>query len=177
VAEYDITGFEKQAMLAEAARTPYPEPGGQEHTAGWAGSEASHERAVRERDTGITAQRQDYVRDRLRLVGGYGVTVKELRDRTNWHHGQASSTLTVMHKAGDIACLAEKREGCHVYVLPDFVQDRETREPGTIRRTKVNEDDEFRTWLMGFLIGQAHAGHDYDQDDLRVVFDSWKATQ
>jgi hypothetical protein len=35
------------------------------------------------------------------------------------HHGQASSALSVLHKAGRIVRLAEKRNRCHVYVMPN----------------------------------------------------------
>lgn len=60
-----------------------------------------------------------------------GVTVKELREILEIHHGKASSILSNDHKAGKLARLTEKRNGCRVYVLPEFVDGRETEKYGS----------------------------------------------
>lgn len=114
---------EEQALFP---MRPYPEKGGAEPTSGHSGSDTSKERAVREDQGGVTAQRQ---RDTLALVssmGTYGMTVLDLRETTGWHHGQASSALSVLHKEGRLDRLAERRDRCQVYVLPEFTEGRET---------------------------------------------------
>lgn len=126
---------------------PYPEPGGQEHTAGHSGSDTSRERATTERNEGVVAARQMETlrflgRDTTGLGGRVmrgrweGLTVKELVERTGWHHGQASSTLSTLHKGGRIERLATTRDRCKVYVLPEYVNGRATEKPG---RTKANQ--------------------------------------
>ena len=55
-----------------------------------------------------------------------GATVKELREVLAIHHGKASSILSNDHKAGKLARLTEKRNGCKVYVLPQYVDGRKT---------------------------------------------------
>lgn len=125
--------------------TPYPEPDGASKTSGWSGSDTSHERALREDADGTTSRRQQRV---MQLLGQYtwmgdhsrglhyGLTVKEVREITGWHHGQASSALSVLHKEGKIARLKTRRDRCAVYVLPDHVSGRETaphgREKGVV---------------------------------------------
>lgn len=156
------------------AALPYPEPDGTA-TSGHAGTETSRQRAVEERDLGITAVRQRYVLERLGVVGDYGITVQDLRERTNWHHGQASATLSNLHKSGRIECLDEKRNRCHVYVLPENVEGRVTRAPGHVKG-KPAEEREFDAWVAGFHFGQVHPD-EYNESDLRVVFDYWKAAQ
>jgi hypothetical protein len=53
------------------------------------------------------------------------MTWKELGDTHDWHHGQVSGVLSVLHKAGFIARLSETRNRCAVYVSPEFVGLRE----------------------------------------------------
>lgn len=127
-----------------SALTPYPEPDGQGRTSGWSGSDTSHERAVTEDTDGTTSARQNEV---LRLLGRNtrtisgtmggreaGLTVADIRDRTGWHHGQASSALSVLHKEGKIARLQQRRGRCAVYVLPEYVNGRATAPHGRSKR-------------------------------------------
>ena len=158
------------------AELPYPEPDGTA-TAGWAGSDASHERAVRERDDGTASQRQQYVLRRLGVRGERGTTVKELREQTGMHHGSASGVLSVLHKTGRIACLDEKRDRCHVYVLPENVGDRTTREPGNIKGKPMVER-QYDAFLEGFRHGVRISEEDVPPEDtIRVLFDYWEASQ
>lgn len=114
--------------------TPYPYPdGGDLFTSGWSGSETSHQRALSEDASGVTAQRQDAVRRYVTAAGYYGKTVKEVRDHLGLHHGQVSSALSVLHKEGRLARLTETRDRCAVYVYPTFVQGRETASHGRSR--------------------------------------------
>lgn len=95
-------------------------------TSGWSGTETSRQRAEREDSSGITGQRQRLVLAILRDAVTRGLTVKDVREYTNWHHGQASSALTNLHRAGAIQRLSETRDRCKVYVLPEYAQGRET---------------------------------------------------
>lgn len=62
--------------------------------------------------------------------GPMGLTWKELAEVTGWHHGQVSGVLSVLHKADRIARLTERRDRCYVYVLNEYVGDRETQPQG-----------------------------------------------
>jgi hypothetical protein len=106
------------------ATLPYPEPDGT-RTQGHSGSTTSQERAVRERDTGTVSKRQKETLRYARLGGTFGLTVKELRDMTGWHHGQASSILSALHKSGALTRLTQRRDRCQVYVLPRYRMERE----------------------------------------------------
>ena len=99
-------------------------------TSGWSGSDTSRERAEREDSDGTTTERQRLVLEYVGAGEHDGATVKELRTDFGWHHGQASGALSNLHKAGYLARLTERRERCAVYVLPEFVQDRETAPHG-----------------------------------------------
>lgn len=59
-----------------------------------------------------------------------GTTWKELAESSGAHHGSASGILSRLHKEGRIARLTETREACHVYVLPEFVNGRQTQPHG-----------------------------------------------
>ena len=100
-------------------------------TSGWSGSETSHDRASRRDGGGSTASLQMLL---LRMVGSRGprgLTVAEARRMLpDDHHGSISGALSNLHKAERVACLTERRESCHPYVLPQFVRDRETRPQG-----------------------------------------------
>ena len=95
-----------------------------------AGHPTSEERAEREATTGRAAHRQ---RAALVWVLGseeYGVTWSELSKSEGWHHGQATSALSNLHRRGLIARLKDSRWGSSVYVSPEFVGGRETEEQG-----------------------------------------------
>lgn len=96
-------------------------------TSGWSGSETSRERALRDDHDGTTASRQLAAMRDLVVAGVDGLTWRELADRHEWHHGQASGVLSGLHKAGKIARLAQRRDRCEIYVLPDCVDGRETK--------------------------------------------------
>jgi hypothetical protein len=120
-------------------------------TSGWSGTETSRQRAEHDDTTGLTGKRQ---REALTLVhegGSNGMTVKELRYVTGWHHGQASSVLTLLHKAGAIQRLSATRDRCKVYVHPDSVLGRET-EAVASRHARTREfyprrEDKVAVWL------------------------------
>lgn len=95
-------------------------------TSGWSGTDTSHTRAREEDSDGTTTHRQRITLNALGSAGPHGLTWKELGRRVGWHHGQASGVLTILHMAGRISRLKEKRDRCRVYVLTEHVNDRET---------------------------------------------------
>lgn len=51
-------------------------------------------------------------------AGDHGLTVREVCRKAAWHHGQASSALTVAHKRGLIVRSGVYRERCAAYLRP-----------------------------------------------------------
>jgi len=97
-------------------------------TSGWSGSETSKERAVTEDADGTTTDRQQLIILNLMKAKEQGLTWHEVADLNEWHHGQASGALSILHKEGTIARLKERRNKSAVYVLPDYINGREISE-------------------------------------------------
>lgn len=95
-------------------------------SSGWSGTDTSHRRAHEDDGDGTTTRRQRITLAALSGAGPGGLTWKELSRVAEWHHGQASGVLTILHMSGRISRLREKRNRCRVYVLPEYVNDRET---------------------------------------------------
>lgn len=71
-------------------------------------------------------------------LGEQGVTIVDLRSWfDDMHHGTLSSALTNLHRAGRLARLTEKRDRCHIYVLPEYAAGRAT-EPPTVAAPRVD---------------------------------------
>ena len=102
-------------------------------TSGWSGTDTSHDRAITADSDGTTGHNQQITLLYLRERKYEGITWKELADECGWHHGTASGVLSVLHKTGKIARLIEKRNKCRVYVLPEWVEGRETDTQGRQR--------------------------------------------
>ena len=102
-------------------------------TSGWKGSEASRDRALKEDSDGTTSKRQKETLVSLGEAGIRGLTWKDLSEITGWHHGQSSGCLSVLHLEGLVARLKERRNRCSIYVLPAFVNGRET----SVRKTNT----------------------------------------
>ena len=102
-------------------------------TSGWKGSEASRDRVIQDDRSGKTSARQVTALHRVRTQGERGLTWKELGEIENWHAGQSSGVLSVLHKAGLIVRLMDRRSRCSIYVTPEFINNREQSE----RQTKV----------------------------------------
>jgi hypothetical protein len=99
-------------------------------TSGYSGSDTSEARARTEDANGATGIRQEKALKLLAQAFWTGLTWKELAEATGWHHGQASATFSNLHKAGKIARLADVRDRCKVYVMPEFALDRPTEAQG-----------------------------------------------
>lgn len=135
-------------------------------TSGWSGSAASEERAKTEDADGTTSERQRRVLSMVKSWGHNGVTVKEVRETLNLHHGQASSALSVLHKVGLLARLSDKRDRCHVYVLPDNVDGRKTDAHGR-KRTP-----EYEVFKAGYEI--ASPMKEVPDWETQIAYDLWK---
>lgn len=117
-------------------------------TSGHSGGATSEERARRDDGDGTTAGRQQrtlrlldeshWSTDSQPIGKQHGLTWKELARLAGWHHGQASGVLSVLHKEGRIARLTDRRERSFAYVLPEYVDGRETQEHGRTGRTPKN---------------------------------------
>lgn len=110
-------------------------------SSGWSGTDTSRKRAERDDSNGVTAQRQIDTMNVLERSELTGLTWQELAFHYGWHHGQASSALSVLHKTGHIVRLKETRDKCHVYVLPEWTMFRDTEEFGRKPAQQVAEID------------------------------------
>jgi hypothetical protein len=103
-------------------------------TEGSAGSDASHERAEREASDGTASARQRLILEALDWADVDGMTWQEMAQKLGLHHGQATGSLSNLHKAGKIARLTEKRGRSSIYVLPEYIGDRATVPQGRVSR-------------------------------------------
>lgn len=95
-------------------------------TSGWSGTDTSRGRAIDNDKQGKTNARQQQTLDLLAKYRDIGIIWADLERQFGWHHGIASSVLSVLHKEGIISRLSETRNKCKVYVLPAHVNDRPT---------------------------------------------------
>ena len=113
-------------MSTQTMQTSLPYAG----SSGWSGTDTSQERALMADTDGSTASRQWQAMSFLAQRGLYGATWRELAEQTNEHHGAVSGVLSVLHKEERISRLLQKRDRCRVYVLPEFVNGRDTDTQG-----------------------------------------------
>lgn len=112
-----------------------PYGGNTNPNSGHSGSNTSKTRAETEDADGTTKNRQRLVLALLANQGTRGVTFRELGQTYGWHHGQSSGTLSNLHKAGLVERLSENRSRCKVYVLPEYVNDRQIEAQGQTATT------------------------------------------
>lgn len=108
-------------------------------TTGWSGTDTSRAQAEPARHAHVQSEVMSVAARSL----GDGITIKELRTiyRGLAHHGSLSSALTNLHRDGRLARLVDKRDRCHIYVLPEHVGDRTTEGP---RPLGAASDDQAR---------------------------------
>ena len=111
-------------------------------TSGWSGTDTSYERMMNDDHSGRTQARQQQAHSFIATQYRRGVTWKELAAQLLWHHGQASATLTNLHKTGQVVRLTERRNRCRVYVLPQYQDGRTSDQPAS-RMTQTD----MRTYL------------------------------
>ena len=86
---------------------------------------------------------QPKVRAVVLSAGSHGQTMREVCGVLNGTHQSVSAALSVLHKEGVLARLAQQRDNCGVYVInePRFVQGRPTVEHrSTTRRKEVTRE-------------------------------------
>lgn len=144
---------------------------------GSSGSAASHERADAEDESGVTTYRQTRVLALLDRAGPLGMNWVEIGKAENWHHGQATGVLSVLHREGRIARLRfGRRDRSSIYVLPEHVEGRETDRQG--RKPKVSVTEEHAV-MASFLAAYETEKRARDavveglQRDLEISHQNW----
>lgn len=99
---------------------PYPGMG-----SGHAGNATSRERQETEDANGMTEGRQQAALAYVAVHVSDGVTVAEVQDALGVGHGQASSALSHLHRAGKITRIKSRRNKQEIYVLPEYVNGRD----------------------------------------------------
>lgn len=89
--------------------------------------------------SGKTGELKRMILRSLRPLGPLGLTAKEIELETGLSHGPVSSALSTLHEDCEIARLTEKRSHHEVYVLPEDVHLRETREHASVTRKRKND--------------------------------------
>ena len=107
---------------------------------GYAGSETSRDRAESADADGQTANLQHRVLGLLAERRQEGATWTEVAGALGLHHGSASSALSTLHKAGFAARLRQVRNRCKVYVLAEYVDDREVETHGQSSTTVMLDE-------------------------------------
>lgn len=69
-----------------------------------------------------------------------GMTWREVSAATGLGHGSVSAALSRLHAAGKITRLSAVRDRLKIYVLPEWVGDRETETPRRTRRHVLLDD-------------------------------------
>jgi hypothetical protein len=154
------------SVSPESEPVGYPEPDGTV-TGGHSGTDTSKQRALDDANSGTKRKREIAALALLGQRGRRGVTVAELRYATRMHHGQASSVLSTLHKAGRILRLKDKRDRCHIYVLPAYVFEREI-EPFGRQKMVLVED----LW-EAFMAGVHHGSEQLSDGANRMLFEQW----
>lgn len=154
-------------MSGDQPILPYGGEGGE--NSGWSGSDTSRERAERDDTTGVTSVRQRAILRHLAAYGETGVTYFELGQRMGMHHGQSSGALSNLHKGGAIARLVERRHGCHVYVLPEFVGERATQPPGRVARPGLGPVAAEMARILNDIVARGWVDTDNMRDANRIV--------
>jgi hypothetical protein len=94
--------------------------------AGEAGHQTSTDMREAEATSGKAAHRQAGALAEVDDAEFHGATWAEVAKARGWHHGQASSALSTLHRRGLIARLEASRDGCGIYVTPEYVHGRPT---------------------------------------------------
>jgi ribosomal protein S25 len=100
-----------------------PYPGG--NGSGHAGNTTSRERQLREDASGLTQSRQAKALEAVELAAAHGITVAEVEDLLGIGHGQASSALSHLHRAGRIKRITARRNKQEIYVTEEHRGGRE----------------------------------------------------
>jgi len=145
-------------------------------TLGWSGSSTSRERAEDELDSGLASARLSVALDLVSRAGPYGLTWGELAGLTDWHHGQATASLSNLHKNGDLARLHDRRGRSKIYVAPEYVQGRLTERHGRSRPPQAVRADLSPSELSCLVLARDRARELYREPGSRVALWSDRAS-
>jgi hypothetical protein len=95
-------------------------------TSGWSGSQTSYERAISTDESGLTSHNQLMFMSDLLFTGAEGLTAREWGHLRNLEHQTYSSIPSILHEGGFVERLVQKRGRHQIYVLPEYVNGRET---------------------------------------------------
>lgn len=117
-------------------------------TGGWSGTDTSKARAEYDVRSGNLNRTQLLVVEALGKAELLGCIVHDIkipkRDGHGYmHHGSVSGALSNLHMRGKIERLEVKRDGCHIYVLPQYVdgRNRSAFRPHPAKPTKFTLSD------------------------------------
>jgi hypothetical protein len=91
---------------------------------GHSGNESSRDRQLREDASGLTKQRQTAALEAVTAAAAEGITSGELENLLHIGHGQASSALSHLHRAGRIKRIKDRRMTQELYVLAEHIGER-----------------------------------------------------
>jgi ribosomal protein S25 len=91
---------------------------------GHAGNGTSQDRQELADASGLTGKRQKATLDAVERSAKHGVTAAEMEELLGVGHGQASSALSHLHRAGHIRRIKDRRNKQEIYVLPEHVGER-----------------------------------------------------
>lgn len=92
------------------------------------------------RSSGATSDLKRAIWNTVDRKGSAGMTVKEFTHLSGEHHGQVSGAFSTMHQRGDLARLTERRARYEVYVVPQYLNGRQTREHASIIRARKDAE-------------------------------------
>ena len=95
-------------------------------TSGWSGSDTSLERALSNDSSGLTGKNQALLVSDLKKAGEKGLTSREWGLMHDFEHQIYSSIPSNLHLGGAIVRLKQRRDRHQVYVLPEYINGRET---------------------------------------------------
>ena len=113
--------------------------------------------------SGKTAELKRDIRITLAGRTTSGMTVKEYVRLSGRHHGQVSGAFSTLHERGDLARLKERRDRYEVYVLPEHVDGRDTREHRAVAKRRAREE----------LVAQIEATEDVLDGWPQMVLTPW----
>jgi hypothetical protein len=103
-------------------------------TSGWSGSQTSYERATDNDKSGLTGKNQALFLADLSYAGDMGLTAREWGLMHNLEHQTYSSIPSNLHMDGQVARLKLRRGRHQVYVLPFYINGRETTLHGSMTK-------------------------------------------
>ena len=107
-------------------------------TSGWSGSSTSYERAMSNDENGVTSKNQMLFMSDLLFCGEQGLTSREWGELHSLEHQTYSSIPSVLHEGGFVERLAKRRGRHEIYVLPEYVNGRETKPHGRKKKPCSN---------------------------------------